>query len=136
MRPVSRLRVCAGVLASMAVVGCAPITPPPESEPASALMESSSISVKDLGDSGYPSLYEAIAELRGAWLRKHGPVSLLNERDIVVYLDGNRLGGLEALRTIPVFTVVSVRRMSPPEAHSFYGLDHPQGAIVVRSRRE
>ncbi|HJR41833.1 MAG TPA: hypothetical protein VJ812_07045 [Gemmatimonadaceae bacterium] len=89
------------------------------------------ISVAELEGAAYPSLLEAVQALRGEWLRSRGPASVNFDRGVVIYLDGNRLGGPGMLRGIPTTTVVEVRFMNPPEAQSYFGLNHPHGAILV-----
>lgn len=147
MRPTSHVRAGGGasrtVLVHLALVAplllgaCAPLhaySPPALSPPTSPASAAASLGAADLEGRTDPSLYEAILELRGSWLHPHGPVSITRGRDIIVYLDGDRLGGPDALRTIPVFSVISARRLSPPEAQALFGLNHPQGAITVSTR--
>jgi hypothetical protein len=88
----------------------------------------------ELSGTPYPSLLEAIQALRGEWLHKRGPTSLNVERDVVIYLDGNRLGGPSKLREISTMLVISVRYLAAPEAQSYFGLSHPYGAIVVTTK--
>jgi hypothetical protein len=52
-----------------------------------------------------------------------------------VWLDRQRLGGIEQLRTIPINIVIEARFLTPPEAQGELGLDNLGGAIVVRTRR-
>lgn len=92
------------------------------------------LSAADLEGTPFPSLLEAVQTLRGEWLRNRGPNSLNFDVDVVVYLDGNRLGGRGALRTIPTLGVTLVRFLSPPEAQSHFGLSHPNGAILVSTK--
>ncbi len=50
---------------------------------------------------------------------------------IQVYLDGTRLGGIETLKTIPVVTVYSIRRISGTDAQARFGIGHSDGVIFV-----
>ncbi len=131
MRPQIRAAL---LLASLALVACAPIAAgrtPDAPLPDSSL---STLSADDLTGAEYTDLYQAIQTLRGGWLAKRGPTSITSERDIVVYLDNNQLGGPSALKTISTYIVSSARRLSAVEAQAIFGLNHPYGAIVVSSR--
>jgi hypothetical protein len=92
------------------------------------------LTASELAGTPYPSLLEAIESLRGEWLHKRGPTSFNAERDIVVYLDGNRIGGPGALRTIQTATVVTARFLPATEAQQRFGLNHPYGAILVETK--
>lgn len=96
------------------------------------------------------SAFSLIQRLRPAWLRargndgmrmtpvetRSGPgVAIVDESPIVVYVDGNRVGGLDALETIPAGDVAEVEYYDPVEAHTRWGAGHPQGAIHVITRR-
>jgi hypothetical protein len=90
-----------------------------------------SLTAEELSGTPYPSLLEAIQALRGEWLRKRGPMSFNNEGNVVVYLDGNRLGQPGTLRSISTAIVIHVRYLNPPEAQGRFGMNHPYGAILV-----
>lgn len=81
------------------------------------------------------TLEDAIRQQRPQWLQIRGVTSMNNQGDIVVYQDGNRMGGREVLRGIPVTVVESVRFLSAGEATTRYGTGHAHGAIVVVTRR-
>ncbi len=92
------------------------------------------LTADELQGAPWSSLYDAVSALRGIWLRKRGPISLNGDADIVVYLDGNRLGGPASLRTVPASSVQVARFLTPPEAQSQFGMNHSHGAIVVVTR--
>lgn len=81
-------------------------------------------------------LFDALRALRPAWFRRH-PMTLRPdaEGDIVVYLDQNRLGGPESLRSIAIASVTLVRHYSPADAQARFGLGHIHGAIQVVTSR-
>jgi hypothetical protein len=80
-------------------------------------------------------LYEAVRRLRPTWLTARGPTTLIGEQaQVVVYVDGTRMGGPTMLRSIDIGGVVSLEYMSPSDATNRYGTDHMAGVIVVRSR--
>lgn len=88
------------------------------------------LTVEELESSPWPTLFEAIGALRGSWLRTRGP----SNSGVIVYLDGNRLGGVETLRTITTSVVTSAHFLTAPEAQARFGINHPDGAIVVVTR--
>ena len=53
---------------------------------------------------------------------------------IVVYMDGTRLGDVEQLRGITASTIATVRYYSASEAQVKWGSNHPGGAIEVVSK--
>lgn len=84
------------------------------------------ISTEELNQRRFPSVYAAIEALRTNWLTLRGPSG-----QVQVYLDGQYLGGVGMLRTIPVSNVESIRHLNGIEAAARYGLNHDQGAILV-----
>ena len=81
------------------------------------------------------NLYEFLESTRPMWLRKRGQSSILNEGDIVVYLDDNRLGGPETLRSLSTMAAESLRFLDAAAAQQRFGVGHSHGAILVYSRR-
>jgi len=83
------------------------------------------------------SLYDVIRQRRPQWLARRGQTTLQGEGDdIVVYQDGVRVGGPAVLQNLQVTVVESVRFLSAAEATTRYGTGHPQGAILVVTRRQ
>jgi hypothetical protein len=83
----------------------------------------------------FTNLYDAIQALRGNWLRGRGSDSFQNPSSIQVYLDNQRLGGIEQLRTLSPRTVAQVRRFDGIEATSRWGMDHGSGVIFITTAR-
>jgi hypothetical protein len=96
------------------------------------------------------SAFEMIQSLRPQWMRGHGSdrvrASLVETRDgyamnlsdespIIVYVDGRRMGTLEALRSIPHGDIERVEYFDGLEAQQRFGRNHSQGAINVITRR-
>jgi hypothetical protein len=80
------------------------------------------------------NLYEGIRRLRPTWLSARGPTSLLGEQaQVVVYLNGARVGGVEVLRHTQITDVQSVEYLNAADATNRYGLSHGAGAILVRT---
>lgn len=128
----SRMSSIAAVAFFVALSACAS-APSPEGSRA-RVMDRNLLTAAELENAQWSNMYDAIAAMRGAWLNKRGPVSLSAGGELVVYLDRNRLGGPETLRTISCEVVASARFLSASEAQSQFGLDHPLGAIVIVSR--
>lgn len=81
------------------------------------------------------SAYDLIQESRSTWLHVRGRDTLLGvQGEIVVMLDGARLGGIESLRQIPVMGLASIRYHTPIDASTRWGMGHAHGAIVLTSR--
>ncbi|HEX6924226.1 MAG TPA: hypothetical protein VF167_02265 [Longimicrobiaceae bacterium] len=79
--------------------------------------------------------YEVVENLRSNWLRTRGPTSLTQEDAVVqVYLDDNRLGGVETLRTINTTLIQYIRWYDGIAATGRWGLDHGAGVIYVSTR--
>jgi hypothetical protein len=83
---------------------------------------------------GFSTVFEAIDALRSQWLRERGPDSFSKPGHVQVYLDDSRLGGVEALRDLPLTNVLFIRHVDGVEAAARWGLDHGNGVIVVATR--
>jgi hypothetical protein len=122
----TRLRfvlACAVIL--LAASGCAGGSPQ-GSTPPSPQADRNLITRAELSQREFSSVYAAIEALHPNWLALRGPVNTVE-----VYLDGQHLGGVETLFTIPVPSVESIRHMDGIEAAARYGVGHDQGAILV-----
>jgi len=78
---------------------------------------------------------DVVQSLRPNWLRERGPVSIRNRQgsEVIVYLDGARLGGMDSLRQIRVSSVASMEYLNSSEATFRFGTNHVGGAILVRT---
>jgi len=77
---------------------------------------------------------ELIHNLRPSWLRTpRGATTFGNHVDIAVFKDGIRLGSREALATIPITTIRTVRYYSAVDARQKFGGDTVAGAIEISS---
>ena len=85
---------------------------------------------------GARTAYEAVLRLRPEWLRRRGAVSIRDpgSGEVVVYVDGVRLGGPGSLGSIPVGSIVLIEYLNPSDAAGRYGPGHLGGAIQVRTR--
>ncbi|NIR78832.1 MAG: hypothetical protein GWO00_10760 [Gemmatimonadetes bacterium] len=93
------------------------------------------ITLEEIEAADQTTAFDIIRVLRPRWLQTRGPSSIYSEDPIMVYVDGNRLGGPETLSTIPKISIQEMRHLSPVDAQARYGLNHTNGAILVTTRR-
>lgn len=81
--------------------------------------------------------HEAVARLRPEFLgRMAAPVPADPNGGLpIVYLDGIRQGGVDALRTIPIAPILEIRFLSAAAASDEFGPYYPGGVIAVRTRK-
>lgn len=92
------------------------------------------ISAAQMQATGHADMYQVIQSLRPEWLRQQGATSFRGQEEVLVYLDGNRMGGVESLRQIVTRSVSTAQFLSGLEATQRWGLNHGMGAIVVSTR--
>ena len=97
-------------------------------------MDPDRISRVEIDEVGPTSAYDLIQKLRPLWLRKRGPTSFTQEGDVVVYLDGTRLGERESLRTVATANLESLEFIDAGRATNRFGSGHVYGAILLRTR--
>jgi hypothetical protein len=86
---------------------------------------------EQFANKGYNSPYDVIAALRSNWLATRGPDSFQSPSQVIVYLDGARLGGVDALRSIDIRPVTYIQYFDGVTAAARWGLDHGAGVIFV-----
>jgi hypothetical protein len=79
----------------------------------------------------YSNAYEIVEALHANWLRPRGRDSFVNPTPVWVYVNANRAGGVEALRTVLPRSVVYMRFYDGITASSRWGPGHGQGVIFV-----
>ncbi|HYD51483.1 MAG TPA: glycosyl hydrolase 115 family protein [Gemmatimonadaceae bacterium] len=89
------------------------------------------LSEVELRENNFITAYDAVAALRGNWLRERGSDSFTSPTYVQVYLDSNRMGGVESLRQISVRDITSIRYLDGVQGVQRYGIGHGQGVIVV-----
>jgi hypothetical protein len=79
------------------------------------------------------TLYDAVQQLRPAWILRTRPNPVLStQTNVMIYMDGARYGaGIDGLRTLALSAIATVRYFSPVEATARFGPGHPLGAIEV-----
>jgi hypothetical protein len=84
---------------------------------------------EEWGTRNFYSAYDAIASLRPLWLNRRGP-----DGAIQVYVDDNRVGGIEFLKTMRTTSISMIKHLDGIQASARYGLGHEQGVILVSTR--
>lgn len=95
------------------------------------------ISPEEIAAEPVTSAAELVERLRPAWLRSRGPASIRSGAPSlpIVYIDGVRSGGPEALRRITTQIIREIRFINGRDATTTYGLDHGAGVILVSTGR-
>jgi hypothetical protein len=94
------------------------------------------ITREEISARAWSSAHDLVSTLRPQWVRVRGPDSLNGVgTPVQAYLDGVRLSGIIALAEISTAGVIAVEFVDGVEAAARWGLNHSQGAIVVRTRR-
>jgi hypothetical protein len=99
-------------------------------------LDRSVITREQMLDGHYASVYDAVAALRSNWLRPHGPDSFVLPSVVWVYIDGARVGGVDALQSIQPRLINTVRFYDGPSATSRWGVDNGAGVIHVSTWSE
>ncbi len=80
----------------------------------------------------YTNMFEVVQALRSNWLRAKTGTNASGRVDVlVVYLDNQRIGGVEELRRIVPSSVQTARYLDPIAASARWGMDHGAGAIAI-----
>jgi hypothetical protein len=95
------------------------------------------ITVEEIGRLQVANGFEVVQQLRPEYLRTRGVQSMqaAGTQAAVVYVDGVRQGGPEALRQIPRESIQEIRYLNGSDATTQFGTNHGGGAILVRTRR-
>ena len=112
-------------------LGCSPSLDPAAA--GQARTRSSLITFEEMQQRGpFSSLYDLVQKLRPRWLQSQGPDTFMGQPgQVQVHMDGNRLGGVDALRGLGAHGVTSIQWMAPIDAAARFGLDHGHGAIII-----
>lgn len=97
------------------------------------------ITSAEISSSSANNAYELVSRLRPNWLKRTSTGSIgggVRSQVILVYLDGNRLGDVSALRTLSVTGIRSAQWLDSVRAATVLqgiGSDAIAGAIVLRT---
>ncbi|HZI29387.1 MAG TPA: hypothetical protein VFD64_14555 [Gemmatimonadaceae bacterium] len=92
------------------------------------------ITFEQLQEGGYRNALEAVEALRRTWLIER-PDGLTTQREVQVYLDNSRLGGIQSLRQVSTSDIASIRYIDAATAINRWGVDHSQGVIMIETRK-
>jgi hypothetical protein len=88
----------------------------------------------EIASAGVSNAYDLIQKLRPIWLTKRGEGSFFQPSDVVIYLDGTRLGGPDSLKDLNSTDIESLRFLDARQATVRFGSGHVHGAILVKTR--
>jgi len=101
-----------------------------------APLPSGALTAEQIVESQAGNMYDAIRLLRPDWLRRSGrrPTSLSGSAaEVVVYLDGQRFGDVEALRRLLATSVSWAEYLRPSEAQARFGHGNLAGVIHIHT---
>ena len=130
-----RRRLALGAFVSLVVVAaCAPVTTTASLH--HEIRNPMVLSRTEWTGANVSTAFDAIEQLRPQFFRSRGETSILlrSQTQTSVYLDTIRLGGLEALRDVPISGIESIRYLSAGEATNRWGTNQTGGAIQLVSR--
>ncbi len=148
------LTVAAAVVLTLGVAACASSpSPPPSALSASGGPKPSAtlITADEIARVNVLNGFEVVQKLRPTMLRQRQVASANGQGGVargappikgtdvasgqlIVYMDGTRLGDIEQLRGIAASSIATLRYLSPSEAQQKWGSNHPGGAIEVISK--
>lgn len=125
------MRSVAALLLTASLAACASSG---QSGPAS---ERDVITAAEIARLHVSTAYDVVQNLRPEFLRSRGTASIRNPvpETAIVYVDGVRTGGIEALHSLPRDVLHEIRYLSGTDATTIYGTGHGGGAIQVTTRR-
>jgi hypothetical protein len=124
------LRVIGLLALGLTLAACAARRP--DDRAATPRTASGPITRAELEAARYATLYDAVLALRGQWLQRRGPTTLVSRPVEIQVIAGDiRMGGVQSLRTMTSDNVVSIAFVDPVTAAQRWGGSHAQGAIVV-----
>jgi hypothetical protein len=121
----------AAVLLVAALIGCASGgTPDRTSTPRT---NAAVLTQADMQRANFTNLYDAIAALRGNWIRQQPPSSFSDAGagQTQVFMEATLLGDVNALRQFQVSGVESIRYLNVSEAAARFGLQAKSGPALV-----
>lgn len=96
------------------------------------------ITAEQIHETRATNAYEAVDRLKSHWLRSTTPTSPYNLEDrtapVNVYIDNQRVGGVEQLRRVEAAAIEYIQFFPPAEAAARWGFGNAGGAILVATR--
>ena len=112
-------------------VACAANQPRPERR-----LDRAVITREQMLSGNFTTAYDAVSALHSIWLRPRGVDSFIVPSIVWVYVDGIRVGGVDALQTIQPRLVNTIRFYDGASATSRWGVDNGAGVIHVSTWKE
>jgi hypothetical protein len=127
---------CSSSGSSASQTASAPVTRDTTAAGASTRGSRNVLTEADLMKSTARDALQAIQILRPDWLRSRGSAASISGgvAEVVVYLNGQRFGGPEALSQFQPTALKEARYMSASEATNRFGTGHNSGAILIRTK--
>ena len=120
------------LLLAVALSACSGNTGAPRGTP----VDRNLITIEQIRQHQFSNAYEAVQSLRSNWLITKGVDSFASPGQVLVYLDNNKMGGVETLRGIATVSVAYIRYYDGLTASGRWGLDHGHGVIFVSSHAD
>ena len=122
---------------SVALAGCSG-NPTPNAVPVAGrpTIDRQVLTREEILATEYTNLYDVVRGLRGNWVRTRAADSFTKTSEVQVYLDNQRVGGIDELRSMQVRTVQSIRWFDPIAASARWGTDHGAGVIFVTTAKQ
>lgn len=109
----------------------------PRSGTTAARPNSDVITSQDIRATSFTNVYDLVAQLRFRWLQARGTDTVnLQPGNVMVRLDDNELGTVQALRNLSPSGITSISFVDPVSAGGRWGLGYAHGAIVISTRVE
>ena len=137
-RPSARAFLRAALVPALALAAPACASRPAEGPAQSATRRAFDVITREeIEQRAWSSAFDLVSTLRPQWVRPRGPDSFRGTATPVqTYLDNTRLTGIAALASISTAGLRAVEWVDGVEASARWGLDHSQGAIVLRTRSQ
>ncbi|MDB4883265.1 MAG: hypothetical protein JWL95_2031 [Gemmatimonadetes bacterium] len=93
------------------------------------------ITASDIRASAATNVYDLVAQVRYRWLQARGTDSInMQPGDVMVRMDDNELGTVQALRNLSPVGITSIRFVDGISAAGRWGLGYAHGAVVISTR--
>ena len=119
-----------------ALLCCAAVASPASAQ--RQRQERNRIRAAEIEQSNASSVYQLVQSRRGMWLMRNQPTSLgeTGGGQLLVFMDGAQLGGVEELRQVPLAGVRMVEFLTPAETEHRLGKYTTIGTIRVVTHDE
>lgn len=125
---VSRLVV---VWIAVLMVSCAPASM--KDAGSRPIRQPNVLTQEEIRSGHFRNVFDAVAALRGNWLARRGAVSFRDPTagQVLVFMHGQRIGGVDYLRQVSTAHVISVQFLNPTEAAAQFGLRTSSGPVII-----